>query len=108
MDGLEIIFGEQVEGAEDLVVLKVEGTGSLEVALEGGDVGSFNDELFGCANLAELLLVVRSRDPGRSPRPTAVMIVRVRIHVRRMVLVAVTVELRHGLPIDDDYGGGGC
>ena len=62
-----IILGEEVEGAEHLVVLEIEGAGSLEIALEGGDGDGLYDELLGGARLTELLVVVRGRDPGRPP-----------------------------------------
>lgn len=54
-----IILGEQMERAEELVVLEIERAGGLEVPLEGGDVRGLDDELLGRPYLAELLVVVR-------------------------------------------------
>lgn len=98
VDGLKIILSEQVERAEHLVVLNVEGAGGLKVALEGNGRWWLDVELLGCANLAELLLLVLRRDPGRTPRSAAVMVVvvLVGIEVLGVVLGTVVEELRHG------------
>lgn len=97
-----IILSEQVERAEHLVVLNVEGAGGLEVALEGNGRWRLDIELLGCANLAELLLLVLSRDPGRTPRSATVVVVvvvvvvLVGVEVLSVVLRTVVEELRHG------------
>ena len=91
-----IILGEQVEWAEHLVVLDVKRPCSLKVALECDHVGRLDVEFFGRAHLAELLVVLLRRDPGRPPRSAAMMVVRVRIKVLRLVLASVVEELRHG------------
>ena len=94
-----IILSEQVERAEHLVVLDVERPRSLEVTLEGEHRGRLDVELLGRAHLAELLLVLLGRDPGRPPRSAAVVVVRVGVEVLRLlVLPSVVEELRH------DYG----
>jgi hypothetical protein len=64
---LKIILSEQVERAEDLVVLDVERPRGLEVALERNNARGLYDELLGRPYLAELLVVLRSREPGRPP-----------------------------------------
>lgn len=94
-----IILGKQVERAEHLVVLDVEGPCSLKVALEGKHRGRLDVELLRRAHLAELLLVLLRRDPGRPPRSAAVVVVRVSVEVLGLlVLTTVVEELRH------DYG----
>ena len=62
-----IVLREQMERAEELVVLEVEGAGGLKVALEGGDVRRLYDKLLGGAHLSELLVALCSRDPRRPP-----------------------------------------
>jgi len=89
VDGLKIILGEQMERAEQLVVFQIERPCGLEVAFEGRQSGRLDDELFGCSNLAELLLVLSSRDSGLPPRSAPMMVVRVRVDVRCMVRAAV-------------------
>jgi hypothetical protein len=54
-----IILGEQVEGAEELVVLEIERPCGLEIALKGGHCLGLDNELLWCSDLAELLLVLR-------------------------------------------------
>lgn len=94
---MQIILGEQVEGAEHLVVLNVEGPGGLEVALEGDQVGGLDVELLGGAHLAELLVVLLGGHPGRPPRPAAVVVVGVGAHLLLGVVLPVVIEeLRHG------------
>jgi hypothetical protein len=93
-----IVLGEQVEWAEHLVVLNIEGPRSLEVTLERKHRRRLDVELLGRAHLAELLMVLLSRDPGRPPRSAAVVVVRVGVEVLRLMLPAVIEELRH------DYG----
>lgn len=99
-DSTYIILGEQVERAEHLVVFNVEGTGGLEVALESNGRRGFDVELLGGADLAELLLLVLSRDPGCAPRSAAVVVVIVVVlvgsEVLGVVLCTVVEELRHG------------
>lgn len=73
MDGLEIVLGEQMEGAEELVIFEVEGAGSLKVATEGKQGGRLYDEFLWGPNLAELFVVVGSGDPGSSPRSAAMV-----------------------------------
>lgn len=90
-----IILGEQVEGTEHLVVFNVKGAGSLKVALEGKRGWGLDVELLGGADLAELLLVLLGRDPGRTPRTAAVVRVRVGVEVLGVVLGTVVEELRH-------------
>lgn len=75
MDGLQIILGEQMERAEELVVFKIERPRGLEVALEGGHGRSLDDELFRCSHLAELLLVLRCRKPRSPPRSAPMVVV---------------------------------
>ena len=49
--------------------------------------------------MAELLVVLLSRDPGRPPRSAAVVVVRMSIQMLRVLLLRTVVEeLRH------DYG----
>ena len=84
-----------MEGAEHLVVLDVEGAGSLEVALEGEHGRGLDVELLWGADLAELLVVLLGRDPGRPPRSAAVVVVRMSIEVLGVVLGGVVEELRH-------------
>jgi hypothetical protein len=94
-----IILSEQMERAEHLVVLNVEGAGSLKVALEGNGRGGLDVELLGGADLAELLLLVLGRDPRCAPRSAAVVMVvgvLVGIEVLGVVLGTVVEELRHG------------
>lgn len=67
MDGLEIILCEQMERAEHLVVLEVEGARSLEVPLEGGDAWGLYDKLLRCSHLSELLVVLRRRESRGPP-----------------------------------------
>jgi len=101
VDGLEIIFGEQVERAEHLVVFNVKGAGGLEVTLEGKRCRGLDVEFLGGADLAELLVVLLGRDPGRPPRSAAVVVVGVGVEVLGVVLLGTVVEeLRH-------VGGGG-
>jgi len=95
VDGLEIVLCEQMERAEEFVVLEVEGAGGLEVSLEGGDVGRLYDELLGGADLSELLVALGGRDPRRPPR-SAMVGVGVGVEVCRMVLLCVVEVLRHG------------
>lgn len=92
MDRLEIVLGEQMEGAEDLVVLKIERPRGFEIALEGSHGGRLDDELLWCAGLAELLMLGRS-DPGCPPRSAPMVIVGMGGNVGR---VAITEILGHG------------
>lgn len=89
MDGLKIVLGEQMEGTENLVIFEIKRPCSLEIPLEGDDVRCLDDEFLGRADLSELLVVLRSRDSRCPPRSAPVVVVRVRIHVRRMVLCAI-------------------
>lgn len=89
-----IILGEQVERAEHFVVLDVKRPRGLEVALEGDEIWGLDVELFGRANLAELLML-GSRDPGCPPRSAAVVVVRVGVEVLLMVLRTVVEKLGH-------------
>lgn len=91
-----IILGEQVEGAEHLVVLNVKGPRGLEVALEGEHRGRLDGELFRGADLSDLAVVLRCRDPRRPPRSAAVVVVGVSVHVLRLTLAGVVEEVRHG------------
>lgn len=72
---MKIVLGEQVEGAEELVVLEIERPGGLEVATESEERRLLDYELFGGPYLAELLVVLRRRDPGRPPRPAPMVVV---------------------------------
>lgn len=90
-----IILGEQVEGAKHLVVFNVKRPGGLKVALKGNQVRGLDVELLGGAHLAELLVVLLSRDPGRPPRPAAVVVVRMGVEVLWVMLAAIVEELRH-------------
>ena len=90
-----IIFGEQVERAEHLVVFNVKGAGGLEVTLEGKRCRGLDVEFLGGADLAELLLVLLGRDPGSAPRAATVVGVGVGIEVLGVVLGTVVEELRH-------------
>lgn len=93
--GTYIILGEQVEGAEELVVFEVEGAGGLEVTAEGDEGRRLNNELLWGPYLAVLLVVLRSRDPRRPPRPAAVVgVVVVLVHVGGVMLCWVAGE--HG------------
>lgn len=67
VDRLKIVLGQQMERAKHLVVLQIERPCGLEVSLKGSDVRRLYDKLFWRANLAELLVLMRSRDPGRPP-----------------------------------------
>lgn len=95
MDGLQIILSEQVKRAKHLVVFNVEGPCGLEVALECDQGGWLDVELFRCANLAELLMVLLSRDPGRPPRSAAMVVVRMSVEMLLVVLGTIAEELRH-------------
>lgn len=90
-----IILREQVEWAEHLVVLNVKGPRGLEVTLEGDHGWRLDVELLGGADLAELLVVLLRRDPGRPPRSAAVVVVRMSVEVLGVVLCPVVEELRH-------------
>jgi hypothetical protein len=96
VDGLKIILGEQVERAEHLVILDVERPRGLEVTLECKHRGRLDVELLGRAHLADLSVVLLSRDPGRPPRSAAVVVVRVGGEVLWLVLATVVEKLRHG------------
>jgi hypothetical protein len=85
-----IILGEQVERAEHLIVLNIEGPCSLEVTLECEHGGWLDVELFRGAHLADLPLVL-GRDTGRTARSAAVVVVRVSVEVLLLVLVLTTV-----------------
>ena len=77
LDGFAyIILSEQMEGTEHLVVLEIERPSSLEIALKGRHGRHLYSELLWRANLAELLLMLRGRDPRRPSRPAAVVSVR--------------------------------
>jgi hypothetical protein len=94
-----IVLSEQVEGAEHLVILNVERPRGLEVALECKHRGWLDVELLGRAHLADLPVILLSRDPGRPPRSAAVVVVivmGVRVEVLWLVLATVVEELRHG------------
>jgi hypothetical protein len=67
MDRLKIVLGQQMKRAKHLVVLQIERPRSLEISLEGSDVRRLYDKLFWGAHLAELLVLMRCRDPGRPP-----------------------------------------
>jgi hypothetical protein len=66
-----IVFGQQVERAEHLVVLELEGASGLElsaeVLLNGGLDGSLLLELHGSHLLLVLMVLVAARRPGRPP-----------------------------------------
>lgn len=88
VDGLQIVVGKQVERAEDLVVLEVEGASGLEVAAEGDHAGGL-DVLLGGPDVAELLVVVGSSGARLSPGAAAgVVLLRV-VHVDVVVRSAV-------------------
>lgn len=90
-----IVLGEQVEGAEHLVVFDVKGAGGLEVTPEGEGGGGLNAELLGGTDLAELLVVLLGRD-SRGPPGSAMVGVRVVVELR-VVVGTVVEELRsHG------------
>jgi hypothetical protein len=91
-----IVLGEQVERAKHLIVLNVKRPCSLEVALECEHGRGLDVELLGGAYLAELLVVLLGRDPGRPPRAAAVVVVGVGVDVLGLVLARVVEELRHG------------
>lgn len=95
--GTYIILGEQVEGAEELVVLEIKRPCGLEVAAEGKQGRRLYNKLLWGPYLAELLVVLGGRDPGRPPRPAAVVgvvvVVVVGIEVWLMVLRSVA---KHG------------
>lgn len=88
-----IILSEQVERAEHLVVLDIEGPCGLEVTLECEHGGWLDVELFRSAHLADLPVVLLSRDPGRPARSAAVVVVRVRVEMLLLVLTTVVEEL---------------
>lgn len=99
--GTYIVLGEQVEGAEELVVLEIKRPGGLEVATEGEEGGRLYNKLFWGPYLAELLVVLGSRDSGSPSRaPTMVVVVVMGVKVRRVMLRAVA---EHGCD-----GRGGC
>jgi hypothetical protein len=92
-----IVLGEQMEGAEHLVVLNVERPCSLKIALECEHRRRLDVKLLWGAHLAELLVVLLGRDPGRPPRAAAVVVVvGVGIDVLGLVLASIVEELRHG------------
>jgi hypothetical protein len=92
-----IILSEQMERAEHLVVLDVERTRGLEVALECKHRRRLDVELLRGAHLAELLVVLLGRDARRPPRAAGVVVVRVGVEVLRLlVLTSIVEELRHG------------
>ena len=95
-----------MERTKDLVILQIKRLGGLEITLKGNNIGSFDDELLGGADLTEVLLVMRSRDSGSPPRSAPMVVVRMRIHMRRMVLCTVE-ELRHVWRLEGDVSSDG-
>lgn len=94
MDRVEIVLGQEVEGTEDLVILKLETLGSLKVS-DICVVGRSLGKLLGTSlSFGELLLTVGilSRGHTRSAaRATVVVVrgVRVRLHGSGIVRSAV-------------------
>jgi hypothetical protein len=85
-----------MERAEHLVVLNVKRAGGLEVALVCDEGRGLDVEFLGGADLAELLVVLLSRDPGRPPRSATVVVVGMGVEVLGVVLLGTVVEeLRH-------------
>jgi len=101
MDGLQVVVGQQVEGAEDLVVLEVEGAGGVKGHLEGhGPLGG----LLFCLSLQAqgsgvlvVMVVMGSGSPGGPPRPPGMVLVGLVVEMRRVVLGAVAIEIRHAV-----------
>jgi hypothetical protein len=91
-----IILSEQVERAEHLVIFNIKRPCGLEVTLECEHGGRLDVELFRCAHLSDLAVVLLSRDAWRPPRSAAVVVVRVSVEVLLLVLTTVVEELRHG------------
>jgi len=60
MDGLKIVVCQQMERAEDLIILDIKGPGGLKVPSKGGYIGRLND-LFRTSHRTELLVVVGCR-----------------------------------------------
>lgn len=95
MDGLQIVFREQVKGAKHLIVFNVKGASSLKVTPKGKGGGRLDAELLGGTDLAELFVVLLGRD-SRGPSGSAVVGVRVRVKLS-VVVGTVVEELRsHG------------
>jgi len=82
-----IVFGQEVERAEHLVVFNVERASSLEVPSEGSHGHSFDNLLRASHRLGLGLRVVRRWQTWTPSRATAVVIVRRRMRVawRRIV-----------------------
>lgn len=98
-----IVLGEQMEGAEELVVFEVEGAGGFKVAAEGKHGRGFYDKFFRGAHLTELLVVLGGGNARCAPRTATVVgvvVVAVGIEVWLVVLRSVG---KHGC--DGLYGG---
>lgn len=85
-----IILRQQVKRAEHLVVLELEGAGSLEVATEGNHVGRLGD-LLGRPAWPEVFVRVMQRRQPRGTARTATMVMVIVIVVMMVVIAVVTV-----------------
>ncbi len=104
-----IILSEQMERAEHLVVLDVKRPCGLEVTLECDEIRGLDVELLGGADLAKVLVVLLGGEARCPPRPAAVVVVRVGVHVLLLLVMVllrtVVEELRHdGSSVVDDGG----
>ena len=87
-----------MERAEHLVVFDIKRPCGLEVSLERNHRRWLDVELLWRAHLTELFMALLSRDPGRPPRPAAMVVVGVGVVVLWLVLSTVIEKLGH------DYG----
>ena len=70
-----IVFGQEMEGTEELVILEVKGAGGLKVSavglLHGGLLGLLLETKG--PHLLLVVVVLRARSTGSAPRPARVM-----------------------------------
>lgn len=85
-----IILRQQVKRAEHLVILELEGAGSLEVATEGDDTGRLGDLLGRSAGPEVFVRVMQRRQPRGTAR-AATMVMVIVIVVMMMVITTVAV-----------------
>ena len=88
-----IVLGQEVEGAEDLVIFKLKALGGFEVSNIGA-VGGRLGKLLGTSLSLELLLtmgILRRRNTRSTARTAVVVVRRVRVRLHSSCVVRSTV-----------------
>lgn len=74
VDGLQVVLGQEVEGAEELVVVKLEALGGLHALQVLGVRGRLRDDLLDAALSLELAVRILRRNSRAPPAATVVAV----------------------------------